>query len=66
MQLGSLPRLFFAAAIFTLPHSSIAQAVPRPLPLHAALQDKNFYLFSTLQADPAVRALFTADKTLAR
>jgi hypothetical protein len=64
MQLGSLPRLFFAAAIFTLPHPSSAQAVPRPLPLHAALQDKNFYLLSTLQADPGVRALLNADKAL--
>jgi hypothetical protein len=64
MQLGSLPRLFFAAAIFTLPHPSSAQAVPRPLPLHTALQDKNFYLLSTLQADPGVRALLNADKAL--
>jgi hypothetical protein len=64
MQFGTLPRLFFAAAIFTLPHSSIAQAVPRPLPLHAPLQDKKFYLLSTLQADPGVRALLIADKAL--
>jgi hypothetical protein len=64
MQLGSLPRLFFAAAIFTFPHPSSAQAVPRPLPLHTALQDKNFYLLSTLQADPGVRALLNADKAL--
>jgi hypothetical protein len=64
IQLGSLPRLFFATAIFTLPHASIAQPVTKPLPLHAALQDKDFYLLSALQADPGVRAVITLDKAL--
>jgi len=64
MQLGSLPRLFFAAAILTLPHPSIAQAVTKPLPLHGALQDKDFYLLSTFQADPGVRVVLAGDKAL--
>jgi hypothetical protein len=64
MQFGSLPRLFLAAAIFILPHPAIAQAVTKPLPLHATLQDKDFYLLSTLQDDSGVRALLTADKAL--
>ena len=64
MQPGSLPRLLLATAVFALPHLSPAQAVTRPLPLHAPTQDKNFYLFSALQADLAVRAALTADSTL--
>ncbi len=60
----SLPRLLLATVIFALPHISTAQAVTKPLPLHAATQDKNFYLFSVLQADPAVRAALTADREL--
>jgi hypothetical protein len=64
MQLGSLPRLLLAAGIFTLPHLSIAQADTRPLPLHSALQDKNFYLLSALQTNPRVRAVLTADMAL--
>jgi hypothetical protein len=66
MQLGSLSRLFFAAAIFTLPRLSIAQAVTRPLQLHSALQDKDFYLLSALQADSGVRAMLTGDKMLSQ
>jgi hypothetical protein len=66
MQLGSLSRLLFAAAIFTFPRLSIAQAVTRPLQLHSALQDKDFYLLSALQAESGVRALLTGDKMLSQ
>lgn len=64
MQPGLLPRLFLATVVFALPHLSTAQTVTKPLPLHAAIQDKNFYLFSVLQADPAVRAALTTDSAL--
>jgi hypothetical protein len=64
MQLRVLPCLLFMAAIFTLPHPSIAQAVKKPLPLHAALQDKDFYLLSILQANAGVRSVLTGDKAL--
>ena len=64
MQFGSLSRLFFAAAIFALPHPSLAQAVTKPLLLHDVVQDKNFYLFSALQTDPGVRSELMADKEL--
>ncbi|HEY4051258.1 MAG TPA: YdcF family protein [Acidobacteriaceae bacterium] len=64
MQLRSLLRLLFATAIFTLPHPSVAQAVKKPLPLHAALQDKDFYLLSILQADAGVRSVLIGDKVL--
>ena len=46
MQPGYMPRLLLATAVFALPHLSAAQALTKPLPLHAATQDKNFYLFS--------------------
>ena len=44
----------------------IAQTIARPLPLHAPLKDKDFYLLSIFQSDPDVRAALTADKTLAQ
>ena len=64
MQLGSLPRLFLATVVFALPHLATAQAVTKPLPPHVATQDKNFYLFSVLQTNPAVRAALTTDRAL--
>src|SRR5580698_4682730 len=64
MLIRSWPRLLFAAAVLALPHPFLAQAIDKPLPLHAALQDKDFYLLSLLQADPGVRAALMADKSL--
>ena len=64
MQLGSLSRLLLAALVFTLPHHAVAQAAAKPLPLHAAVQDKDFLLFSLLQANPGVRNALVADKAL--
>ncbi len=66
MRLRFLPRLFFAAAVFALPHLSIAQTIAKPLPLHAPLQDKDFYLLSALQSDPGVRSVLATDKTLSQ
>ncbi len=60
----SWPRLLFAAAVLALPHPFLAQAIDKPLPLHAALQDKDFYLLSLLQEDPRVRTALMADKSL--
>jgi DUF218 domain len=65
LQLHLVPRLLFAATSFTLTLPAIAQALPEPLPLHAAVQDKDFYLLSLLQADPAVRRVLTDDQSLA-
>ena len=65
MQLGSLPRLLLVATAFALPHATIAQAA-KPLSLHVAIQDKNFLLFSYLQADPQVRNALVADKELSQ
>jgi hypothetical protein len=66
MPLRLLPCLFLAAASFVLPHPSTAQVLREPLPLHAAVQDKNFYLLSLLQADPAVRRVLTADPSISQ
>jgi hypothetical protein len=63
MQLSSLPRLLLVATAFALPHAIVAQ-VAKPLPLHAAVQDKNFLLLSYLQANPQVRSVLAADKEL--
>jgi hypothetical protein len=64
MQLASLPRLLLAAVVFTLPYHAVAQAAIKPLPLHAALQDKDFLLLSLLQANSGVRSALVADKAL--
>lgn len=64
MPSGFLLRLFLATAVFALPQYVIAQALPKPLSLHAPVQDKNFYLFSLLQSDSATRNVLAADKLL--
>lgn len=48
--------------------SLLAQAAPRPAPLilHHPVQDKNFYLLSSIEQNPSVRALIQADPDLAR
>ena len=65
MLIRSWQRLLFAAAVLAVPHPFYGQAIDKPLPLHAALQDKDFYLLSLLQADPRVRTTLMADKSLA-
>jgi DUF218 domain len=64
MQLGLLSRVLLASAAFALPHYAVAQAAAKPLPLHAAVQDKDFLVLSYLQADPRIRAALTEDKAL--
>jgi DUF218 domain len=64
MLIRSWQRLLFAAAVLAVPHPFYGQAIDRPLPLHAALQDKDFYLLSLLQADPRVRTTLMADQSL--
>lgn len=64
MQFRSLPKLVLTATIFTLSYLGFAQAVPKPLPLHSAVQDKNFYLLSALRRNPSVRSVLLADKEL--
>jgi hypothetical protein len=66
LPLRFLPRLLLSAACFTLTLPVLSQALREPLPMHAAVQDKNFYLLSLLQSDPAVRRVLTADKSLAQ
>ncbi len=41
-----------------------APALPQLLPLHAALQDKNFYLLSLFEADSQVMALLAHDEQI--
>jgi hypothetical protein len=66
MHLRHLQICFLALAIYT-PHS-FAEGSPtrKPLTLHAAIQDKNFYLLSLFQANPKLRGALTSDKTLSQ
>ncbi|MBB5063655.1 YdcF family protein [Granulicella mallensis] len=66
MHLRHLQICFLALAIFT-PHS-FAEGSPtrKPLTLHAAIQDKNFYLLSLFQANPRLRGALASDKTLSQ
>jgi hypothetical protein len=45
---------------------SWGEPTPKPLALHAALQDKDFYLLSALQSDLEVRKILSQDQALAR
>jgi hypothetical protein len=68
VQFGFLRRLLPVVFALTLPYSSFSQTIAKPLPLHnsqpAAIQDKDFYLFTAIQADPQVRSALAADKAL--
>jgi hypothetical protein len=64
-QLRFLPSLLLGAS-FAFHSPGLAQVLPKPLSLHTtAVQDKNFYLLSLLQANPEVSRALAADKTLA-
>jgi hypothetical protein len=64
MYLRHFQICFLAMAVFT-PHN-FAEVSPtrKPLALHAAIQDKNFYLLSLFQANPKIRGALASDKTL--
>jgi hypothetical protein len=64
IQLRSFLRLLVAIAILSLAHSSWGEPTPKPLTLHAALQDKDFYLLSALQSDPEVHKVLLQDQAL--
>lgn len=58
--------LLFVAAASALPQHSAAQPITKPLPLHAPLQDKDFYLLSVLQNNSEVRTALTKAPELAQ
>jgi hypothetical protein len=66
IQLRSFLCLLAALAILSGAAFSWGEPTPKPLALHAALQDKDFYLLSTLQTDPEVRKVLLRDQTLAQ
>jgi hypothetical protein len=66
IPLRSFLRLLVATAILGGARSSWGEPTPKPLVLHAALQDKSFYLLSTLQSDPEVRKVLSQDQVLAQ
>jgi hypothetical protein len=59
-----LRRILPAVLALTLSHASFSQVVARPLPMHAPVQDKNFYLLSLLQQNSQIRAALTSDPAL--
>ena len=63
MRLGLL---LYLLPFILLPASSscLSQTNAKPLPLHSAVQDKDFYLLSLLQSDPQVRRILTTDIAL--
>lgn len=66
MQLRSSLRLLIVLTIVSVPHFLWADPTPKPLSLHSAVQDKDFYLLSLLQADPEVRKVLSQDQALAQ
>ena len=66
MHLRHFQVIFLAIAVFT-PHSFAAVSpAKKPLPLHAPIQDKNFYLLSLFQTNGEVRSALMADETLSQ
>jgi DUF218 domain len=59
LQVGLL-----AIAVFTPHNFAAVSPAKKPLPLHAAIQDKNFYLLSVFQNNPDVRSALMADRIL--
>jgi DUF218 domain len=55
-----------AVAFFTYPGYSATLPLKKPLPLHAAVQDKNFYLLSVLQTNLKAHNLLATDKALSQ
>jgi hypothetical protein len=64
IQVRSFLCLLAALTMLSGAHSSWGEPTPKPLALHAALQDKDFYLLSALQTDPEVRKVLLQDQTL--
>jgi hypothetical protein len=64
MQFTYLSRVVPVICLFLLSCLASAQAVPEPLPVHNATQDKNFYLLSIIQNNPDVRSALSEDKIL--
>jgi hypothetical protein len=65
----SLPYLLLLAAVFAAVFagsapSYAAEPAKRPLPLHSAIEDKNFYLLSLLASDPEVHRALIRDAAL--
>ncbi len=58
--------MLVALSILSGTHFSWGEPTPKPLTLHAALQDKDFYLLSALQTDPEVRKVLLQDQALAQ
>lgn len=56
-----------AIAVVLLASSLVvqSQAAHRPLSMHQPLRDKNFYLLSLLDRDPAVRSAISVDRNIA-
>jgi hypothetical protein len=66
MHLRHVQALFLAIAA-SAPHSFAAVSPAKePLPLHAAIQDKNFYLLSLFQTNHDLRSAFMSDPVLSQ
>jgi hypothetical protein len=63
MRLG-LPLSLLSFILLPASSACLSQAIAKPLPLHSAVQDKDFYLLSLLQSDPQLRRTLTTDISL--
>ena len=64
MHLRPLHVFVLALALYAPYNRAEIAPAPKPLPLHSALQEKNFYLLSRLQTDPELRRALASDKAL--
>lgn len=64
MRLRCFRYLLLVLVAFAPPAYSAAPPLKKPLPIHSAIQDKNFFLLSVLQNDPEAHDSLTGDKAL--
>ena len=64
MSFRTLRPLLLAVLILPVTSPLFSQPAPRPLPMHDAVQDKDFYLLSLLENNPRVRDALAKDKAL--
>ena len=64
MHLRSFQVVFLAIAALAPHHLSAISPAKEPLPLHAAIKDKNFYLLSVFENIPDVRSALISDQAL--
>ncbi len=66
MHLRHFQAILLAIAVFTPHNFAAVSPAKKTLSLHAAIQDKNFYLLSLFQTNDEIRSALMAEKALSQ